>query len=52
MLRRRRRQKVRVLVRKAQVAAKEYGPYVVPVSGDVGSAPEVERVGVKQNLRL
>jgi hypothetical protein len=35
------RQKVRALVRSADVTSKEYGAYVVPVSGDVSKAPEV-----------
>jgi len=37
------RQKVRVLVKNTQAAAKEYGPYVTPVSGDVSSIPDVKR---------
>lgn len=40
----RRRQKVRVLVRNVQAAAKEFGPYVTAVPGDVTSRPEVQRV--------
>ncbi len=40
----RRRRKVRVLVRNVQAAAKEFGPYVTAVPGDVTSRPEVQRV--------